>query len=70
MINQVSISIQNLNGPEKNISGLFIVLQPFAKMLALLDLEINKTHQNPILWFGSSLAHLSVAMSSIVIGSV
>jgi hypothetical protein len=25
MINQVSISIQNLNGPEKTIFGLFIV---------------------------------------------
>ena len=47
-------------------------LQPFAKMLALLDssLEINKTHQNPILGFGSSLAHLSVARSFIVIGSL
>jgi len=28
------------------------------KRLALPDSEINKTHQNPILEFGSSLAHL------------
>ena len=46
------------------------ILQPFAKMLALLDSEINKTHQNPILGFGLSLAHLSVARSFLVIGSV
>jgi len=49
---------------------ILVLLQPFAKRLALPDSEINKTQQNPILGFGSSLAHPLVTGPFLIIKSV